>query len=796
MKDRVLSPEQWAAMIEEARTWKPTPEQKAYMEETGDKADWRDEAWYADGPAKDAAPWEPKVLLLDSKQGTADARTPRVEELDDGRVKLPRHGKELKWSSEVLGRLVRRRGGELARVRSLKNGAQAERALLNYTEQVMRLASGRAALTKAERWAQRLSGLVSHKLMGLMNPGSAINELLGGVFSNLGMGRMPFGDALDASAMAMEYQGRLWAAEKDLRRNPAKWLKEHTPRKVGEQHVVAPESVGAALRTPKEKLETMNPSRRADTQIKEDAFQFLHESMLGGESAIDYFAMGSEPVAYTKTGAAEAVLGKVGKVSSRLSWALRRKATTHNVRATLIGAYVAQRRAGKTDAEARQIATHYALAQGNIQNRATQSRFMATWLGRLIKPAFGWQAAVSATNWRYLFHRGLAGGISRVAGMAVTLWWWQQMGYLAGVDATRWLGTGVSEMPVVAPIATWSTRKLQAAIGLAADPASPSVTAAEPQWKAKLRTSIEAIVPKAYHELVARKMRTLGLSVDVVLPPLWGTSQPWAVDALKNSWEAAWETWNGNEPKAAQAWARAVLGQHAFVRIYDRIWGARPDPADPSYVLTRHPATGVTVARVKKEEAWKMLLNILTPDPQQTYSRVERLLEGQRTAQKLGETRTIADRVQTFMRDSVRHQEEAESAKSPEARATLLEQSDNERRQFLDGVLQESKRRELETAEARALYRQWEAVARTKEHLTQAERNVLNAYDADTGFNAMADLLNDPVERMGKKRYEMVTGLWYKDTDAMKSALRRAKRETQDRFLEAFKQARARWESK
>ena len=755
--------------------------------------------WTMDGERDVAAPWEPKVVLLDSRQGTADARVPRVEDLDGGAVKLPQFGAEVRWASEVLGRVVYRKGGEIARVRSAKNGAALERMLLSYHDQVMKLASGRALLTKAERWAQRLSGLVSHKLMGMMNPGSAVNELLGGVMANIGMGRMPFGDALDAGAMAMEYQGRLWAAEKQLRANPAQWLKEHSPRMVDGKHLVVPKSVVEGLQTPAAKLEKMSPAARAKAEMKNDAFRFMAESMLSGESAIDYFAMGSEPVAHGPVGKAEAVLRKGSRVAGRASWLLRRMASTHNTRATLLGSYMIERRAGKSDAEARKVATNYALAQGVVQNRATQSRFAATWFGRLLKPAYGWQSAVSATNWRYLFHKGFAGGVSRVAAMAVNLWWWQQVGYLFGMDMTRWLGTGASEIPVVGPMATYSTRKLQAIVGMAADPDSPSVSAAEPQWKQKLRGAIESVVPAAYHELVARKMRTLGLSVDPVLPPLWGTSLPWAFDAMKNSWQAAHETWNGNEPAAAQAWARAVLGQHAFVRIYDRIWGARPDPADPSFVMTRNPGTGVTVDRVKKEATWKMLLNVLTPDPMQTYDRIEKLLDGQRVAAKVGATRTRADHAQTLMRDSVRHAEEAAGAVGDSARQVLLQRSERERKQFLDAVLEEAKLRELTNRnEIVALRRQWERVARTKEHLTQAERNVLNAYDVDSGFALMTDLLNDPVERMNEKRYELVKGLWYADppgeNERLKAGLRRAKKETQDRFLAAFKQARARWE--
>ena len=754
--------------------------------------------WTMDGERDVAAPWEPKVVLLDSRQGTADARVPRVEDLDGGAVKLPKFGAEVRWASEVLGRVVYRKGGEIARVRSAKNGAQLERMLLSYHDQVMKLASGRALLTKAERWAQRLSGLVSHKLMGMMNPGSAVNELLGGVMANIGMGRMPFGDALDAGAMAMEYQGRLWAAEKQLRANPAQWLKEHSPRMVDGKHLVVPKSVVEGLQTPAAKLEKMSPAARAKAEMKNDAFRFMAESMLSGESAIDYFAMGSEPVAHGPVGKAEAVLRKGSRVAGRASWLLRRMASTHNTRATLLGSYMIERRAGKSDAEARKVATNYALAQGVVQNRATQSRFAATWFGRLLKPAYGWQSAVSATNWRYLFHKGFAGGVSRVAAMAVNLWWWQQVGYLFGMDMTRWLGTGASEIPVVGPMATYSTRKLQAIVGMAADPDSPSVSAAEPQWKQKLRGAIESVVPAAYHELVARKMRTLGLSVDPVLPPLWGTSLPWAFDAMKNSWQAAHETWNGNEPAAAQAWARAVLGQHAFVRIYDRIWGARPDPADPSFVMTRNPGTGVTVDRVKKEATWKMLLNVLTPDPMQTYDRIEKLLDGQRVAAKVGATRTRADHAQTLMRDSVRHAEEAAGAVGDSARQVLLQRSERERKQFLDAVLEEAQRRELTSRnEVGALYKQWERIARTKEHLTQAERNVLNAYDVDSGFALMTDLLNDPVERMNEKRYELVKGLWYADppgeNERLKAGLRRAKKETQDRFLSAFKQARARW---
>jgi len=768
-------------------------------------------------------PFQPKILILGSREeavnpeqppraGAVEHQLPELaegESLDPGedpvtkQVLLPKHFREVMFQSEAVGRVAYRKGGKMRAIFE-EQGKEGAREFQDYVDDILRTLTGRNVLGKMDRFATGVASLIRHKILGLANPGSAVMEITQTTLSNATFGGMGIENAFEASAFANEFAIRLARAQAKLREDPARWLREHTLRVIDGKTTARAESVLAGLRTPPEKLVKLSPKKRAEREMLDDAFQFAYGSFLSGESTMGHLTEGAREYRYgkslhlqmPKTGAeahefAKEAFSKGVTTADKLSWYVRRIAQEHGMMQTLLGSYMSQRRAGATDAEAQKVAMHYAIAQGNIGSRLAQSEFFQTWLGRLTKPLYSWWAQVSSSNWRQFFHHG-AKGIGRLAYFGMYAYAMQQLGILGGKDYTRWIGGALSDVPLLGPMATWTSHKLQHWMHLAADPADPAGTL--PEWRQKAVDLATEFAPAVLREYAVRKARTIGTIPDLTILPLFGTSLPLMFEEFGNLHEAAIASFQGDAKKARDAWYKTLIGNLWYARAANEIFGRVPDPTDPNFYLTKNPATGVTQSRVKGEAVGRILWNLLGPDIDQAIERIQNSVLGpMRDAMKAASAKTASYEMEKSIRHGMTLEREAATAREPATAEQLLQDAQKSRQDFRTAFESYAKDEEMTRGEARALAKRLNKVATANLVLTSNERNIINAYDRDTAFRLMARALDDPSENMNRKRFELIASLWYSDSGELREALKGTSKETKALFTRSYQNAMVRW---
>jgi len=777
----------------------------------------------------ESQPHQPKILLLESRETDVNpqqtSRTwsvpfaPKVPEVvaedvaaspqqqDHNHWLLP-EGAELRWPSEAQGEYVYRQGGELRRIHDT-HGKDAERLFEGYVEDILQTMTGRVVLKTADRWVTHVTSLIRHNVLGMMSPTAAIKEVFETTLGNAWYGGLGLERAIEGSTHAHEFGLRLHNAQEQLKRNPAQWLEEHTMRDVGGGTLsVSAPSIVRGLRTPESKLAKLSPEARKKREMVDDAHVFVYESMLSGHSQMGHLTEGGRTFEYGKPlhlgsptrenfreWSKQAFSAGV-RTADKASWYLRHLAQEHGMQQTLIASYLSQRRAGVGDSEARGTALRFALAQGNIGSRLSQSRFFQTTAGRLFKPLFSWFSQVASHDWRYLVQKGAVKGVSRLASLVAGAYLFEQLGMLGDYDLTRHLGSGLSQVPLLGDMATWGSRKLQYWMHLASDPSDPSEVATRPQWRKDLEQQAREHSPALLREYLILKARTIGSLPEVLILPIWGSSVPLIPNMIGDMWDASEAMFYGDAKGLAQKLERIAFGNSWYAKVYNRLYNTTPDPANPNYRLTRNPATGVTMTRIKEEGTARMLFNALMPTQpiDRTIEVIERtILKPARTAMLVAETKTAADQAQRAIIAGKEYQEEAAATQDPGRRGILERLASESRAEFLAGIKSYAAAHELTYDETKALAKRWRKVAAANLSLTSGERDVVNAYSTDIAFQTMTHLLDDPGEAMNGRRFDIIRGLWYSDRKAFVDALNGVPKATQKGFRDAYKAARTRW---
>lgn len=724
------------------------------------------------------------------------------------RLLLSTHDLKAVLPTQAVGNYVKRVGGKYASIRRL-SGKQAANDFAAYIEQGMQRMMGRELLTKAERWAAGFSASVRHKLLGMLQPSSAAKEMLDNFLSTAIHSGVE--GAMDASNWSLEFSRRLRVAEQQLHGMKfSEWMAQHTPNQRGQ---ILPPAMLEAMQTPKDKLDKMMPEARAEARIIDEAYVAFLKSALSGDSINEHLGVvrrreGYGQKLYVTSGPQqEGVVGKVKHAldaTSRVahaagdaSWFLRRRAQSYGMRMTWMGAYITARKAGRSAERAFEVANNFALAQGNVGNRLSQGEAFQNWFGRLVKPLASWSLAVSSTNWRQLFHsppgtrvQAATSAAKRLAYFGAQLLMLQQLGMFFELDTTNSTGGKLSQVPLVGPMAAYSTQKLLSMAQLAADPDDASREL--PQWRRDLRDAAREHAPAILREWLVSRAETVGtFPADVPLPVMVGTWAPYVSEAAQDVYTALTTP---DKQRAAQAWSNVLTGNFDWMRAWNRLYGTMPDTNEPNYELIKNQHTGHMQERVRKGDEWSAVWNLLMPDMETSIQRLERgVLQPRRDQLRGATSRNAAYEAQKLLIQADMVRDQLPSMQDPREIDVARRRIADLERGFMRSAQEFAAEKELDPRATVSLIERWTKVARSNLTLTSKERDIINAFDADSAFRLWAGALDASADPMTRSRFNRVMALRYSDPRAMFNSLSKQSRDTVDRFMRAYKTANVRW---
>jgi len=795
-----------------------------------------------------------RVVLLQSSAARAlgMSRKPRVGSVEHETIKVERETTEgeikeeplgrlalpedsiLRWPTELVGRVMSRVEGTGKYFDIQKeHGPQAATGFIDYLHRSQKQALGREIPGGLQRAISAFFSIPRHSYLGLMQPRKALKEL---------------GDALSATAMVTgpqrAFESLAWAAEhlelvdKAMRnaykadvagqiggavrgekvgeRQAMNYLRDLSEPDVNTGKVLM-RQLEDGLRTPKQKLARMSPDKRAEREMLDDAHVALVQSGLTGTAMAEHFGSTArrdfaygEPL-FLRLERPENMAGLLrmarhagqtgARAAGKASWFMRQYTQNLNMALTHLVAYMSQRRIGKSDAVARDVAFRFALAQGNIASRLTQPDFFNTARGEAVKPLFSWVQSQWSTNYRYLFHKQQTpqwgGRAMQVGRYMMRIYLYSQLGQMFGRDLTQNIGGGLGQVPVVGPLALWSSHKLQSTLSLIADP--EDARRELPGWRQKL-VSLAPHLPQFMQEWYVRRAQSMGaFAGDIPLPPFLGTQAPMVFSMAEDAW-----TWlagmKDNAPvgdkQRAEARDRLLFTTNDYAFVWNQLFGSIDDPKDPGYAFITSPATGITRERVKKgERVWRVMWNMLYPSLEDGINRTRNsILDPMRDKMVMLHSSNEGFKSRQMLIRARDLEDAAGKAKSQEQASQLRQQAAEQRDAFMDDIKRRARDEQMTVSEARSLVQRMRLSANAEMNLTAQERDIINAPTTDEGLKQMTAALNDFGQPITRERFNTVLNAWYPNGDAAKQ-LRRVSKETREKFLSAYRTAVARWES-
>jgi hypothetical protein len=787
-----------------------------------------------------------QIVLLPSEESAvqpgvnarvAEAGLPRIPgQEDEGplvRAYVPSENAKLFYESQLAGKLFTREGGKIEEILKGKGGIRGVHRYLEYVREGMRAMTTGIPKSTAEKLADGIASTFRHLTLGIANPVSAVKEWMDSTIANmfwLGSHR-----AFEGAALASLFDERMRKAEDDLAKRPGDVFREAKLVRRGDDTLGSTqETLLRHMRTPDDELAKMSPEERAKQELVDEALLAMAQSPITAESTTAQWSdVGSRTFEYGKpmhlklrvpenVQEAKDLVGDVTRLGSqaadKLSWSLRHRAQQHGLRQTFLATYLTLRRDGETPAAARHQTEMYLMANGNVGNRLSNSQVWQNWAGRIVRLLAGYNSSVSTSNWAYLTRGGVgAEGLgrktllttkqlgSRLLGFYLRAYVLQQAWQLLptddalpeGIDIARSLGTGASEVPGLGPMLTWSTKQLEHALHLGADPADP--TQALPPWKASAKEWARQNLPGLAGEWAGRVIANTGSWQSAApLPTLYGLWSPMALDQGKQMLEWWHAKQVGDDQKADRIWRKTTVGKLWFVRGLDKILEGRTDPVDPDSYLTRDPITGISQDRIRRDRAnaaagmvrW-MLSGF---DADTTAKIVERsVIAPQREERMKAASTKIAREQQKLFMDAQDTKLLAERETNPQAKARLQATLPAKEAAALDSIKQWGKDQEADLGEMQARYRSQSRAAVANRSLTSDERNIVHAYNTETGLRLLSKAMR---EGMPKARFENLTfGVWFQGPDEFRKALGRVPKAVREDFLDAYSKSRKSWAS-
>lgn len=558
-----------------------------------------------------------------------------------------------------------------------------------------------------DKVARKIAHSLSAKDIASFHPGPAIRNLLQTLILNgnrLGVRR-----ALLTIHMPLNMAARLHAAVKGS--SVAELLKGVESQEVGAHVPLRNTHLAKMLGTSPELLERMNPKRRAEAMLQDEAFRELLDSPAFSSSIVhDLDGMSASEPGKTPWTEWLPIIGSK-------QWAMFRGTESFSRWHLFLDSFVQARQNGMGAAEARQHANDTVLNSHGYGNRAARSAAMQAPLLRVALYMSGWMQHATGTLMRAALPPTATGArrwYPDVAGLRHSL---SFAGYLIGTqqlaqwflgkDWARLVGGTLSEVPVIGGTLDDQTRKGLAKVGL----------------------------PEAFQ----------GEIPVPVLPGTWGlAAAPIAEHGIKAV--AAW--WKGDAKTAGGEWDRfssRLLPN--WLRTYRRGFEGEENPEHPDTHFTKEWATGRRIETLPGDlslgsGAYRTLSDMFGPDIDE--QRRWRQAEQDRMRQEVGaaERRTQGFRLGTTAReltqlDRARKQPGGDTAE----RAGLAKQLE---KTYVDTLEEVARDRDLRT-KGQVAQLHWETmrIAQMDQELTSSQRRILNAPTLDERVGMFSRALND-----------------------------------------------------
>lgn len=558
-----------------------------------------------------------------------------------------------------------------------------------------------------DKVARKIAHALSAKDIASFHPGPAIRNLLQTLILNgnrLGVRR-----ALLTIHMPLNMAARLHAAVKGS--SVAELLKGVESQEVGAHVPLRNTHLAKMLGTSPELLERMNPKRRAEAMLQDEAFRELLDSPAFSSSIVhDLDGMSASEPGKTPWTEWLPIIGSK-------QWAMFRGTESFSRWHLFLDSFVQARQNGMGAAEARQHANDTVLNSHGYGNRAARSAAMQAPLLRVALYMSGWMQHATGTLMRAALPPTATGArrwYPDVAGLRHSL---SFAGYLIGTqqlaqwflgkDWARLVGGTLSEVPVIGGTLDDQARKGLAKVGL----------------------------PEAFQ----------GEIPVPVLPGTWGlAAAPIAEHGIKAV--AAW--WKGDAKTAGGEWDRfssRLLPN--WLRTYRRGFEGEENPEHPDTHFTKEWATGRRIETLPGDlslgsGAYRTLSDMFGPDIDE--QRRWRQAEQDRMRQEIGaaERRTQGFRLGTTAReltqlDRARKQPGGDTAE----RAGLAKQLE---KTYVDTLEEVARDRDLRT-KGQVAQLHWETmrIAQMDQELTSSQRSILNAPTLDERVGMFSRALND-----------------------------------------------------
>lgn len=688
---------------------------------------------------------------------------------------------------ELSGRIFTREGGKFAELR--KGGRELAARFAEHVDDVIHNRGGLEATTHQQMFADLVRRYMVNSQLGNFNPIPPTRNIIAalqymvashGIVHTLGT--LHWGFRFD---MGMQRAAkRLSASEmmRGLRYNPGK----------GPPLIF--EAVEKAVQIPAREIARMPKFMQAEAGFYNEAAVALARSPFSASMHIELLGM-------------VARRWREGQRLIKSNWARLRhwipgiggsylKLFAASTRAinnqTYLASYVLARKAGRSTAEAEQVAHDATVSLAASDHRAINSKMAAGMWGRLALTLSNWMIHQSRRKIRYHFvtapervARGKAHRagefIKRALHTGIRLVGTVQVMQMFGIDPTRMLAGDVSSIPFIGGHVDFAMRQMMALAGLQPNPMDP--TQKEPEWRRKAADLINS------QEWMPTWIRNIGVDVarkagsfrgEIPLPIMWGTWSPYMYETFEDLLEASNQWFRGDTKMATKSWNRFLLTMisGSWQRLVRKL-NAETDPLQEGYALQREFGTNIVLERVKQPTAWGMAATVFGPDLVTSENWVQRRAAGIRQAREKARAGAQTWEGQSHLMESI--------DASRKGRDELAKKELEEGLKVFARKIDESGRR-WSRGEVRAGLKELVQGARANVDLSSAERDIVHA-SRNERIGMLAAMLDNPNNPMTEARFANLLQYLPQGRELLKGVDPDIVRD----FAEALKRAAPRW---
>jgi hypothetical protein len=481
---------------------------------------------------------------------------------------------------------------------------------------------------------------------------------------------------------------------------------------------------------------------------------------------------------------------------------------------TYLMKHVAGQLNSKPEAQVREEAERFTMAEHNFQNRAMNSELANNPFVRIFGTMAGWMTRRSIANWRYYVTHGAYTGqrmgganpltalgahgletLTRAAKTGFYMVMMQQIGQSLpklfgseGVDPTRSIGASVESIPLVGKDISYELRKLFARVGIDQDVSTPGMPQAawRQDWGQRIREA--EWLPTVLKNVLTDERGHFQLGTfegGIPLDIFVGNWTPYSYETFKDAFDWMSQAWSENSKAAESARGRFVMSilggswQRALSNLF-----ADPDPDDPTRVLKRDPFTGVVLEHAKSMGAGgpmaaisRYIFSWFGPSIESGYQWQNRsVADAKRVEFEKGQRGSAAWNATQALMEYLKYPGTERSQEAMQRASSTLQDYVKETGRHWSG------------GQVKAQFKEWYDAAKANLSLSSSERDVLHADTGTEKIGHLIEVLDNPTVQISEKQFGRIL-----ENMNLKQAAMGADAKTLQRFAESYKAAKERW---